>query len=62
MRSDTYGVPNETAAQERELFDWLAQGAGVLKTVSLVSPNGYRGLVTDCDVDQGQVRGLQDSW
>lgn len=46
------------AQQESDVFDWLAGNAGVQgKMVSLsVTKGGYRGLVANCDVEQGQVR------
>lgn len=43
--------------QEREVFEWLAENAGVKKSVSLgVTSEGLRGLVADCDIQQGQVQ------
>lgn len=43
--------------QESDVFDWLASKAGVEKMVSLgpVPGGGYRGLVTNSDVEEGQV-------
>lgn len=47
-------------SQESEVFDWLAENAGIRdKTVSLgVTAGGYRGLMADEDAQRGQV-GLQ---
>lgn len=44
--------------QESDVFDWLASNAGVDKIVSLgtVAGGGYRGLVMNSDVEEGQVR------
>lgn len=45
------------ATQESEVFDWLAANAGIrTKMVSLgVTSGGYRGLVANEDVEEGQV-------
>lgn len=43
--------------QESDVFDWLASNAGVDKIVSLgaAAGGGYRGLVVNSDVEEGQV-------
>lgn len=48
------------AQQESDVFNWLAGNAGIHgQTVSLrVTKGGYRGLVANYDVEQGQVRRL----
>lgn len=52
-------VQQSMATQECDVFDWLAKGAGVDKVVSLgMVEDEYRGLMTDCDVEEGQVRHL----
>lgn len=49
--------PKSRAAQECELFDWLAENSGVDKKVSLdaVQGTGRRGLVVQGDVEYGEV-------
>ncbi|CAN0326059.1 unnamed protein product [Ectocarpus sp. 13 AM-2016] len=46
-----------TASQESDIFEWLATNAGIRdKTVSLsVTAGGYRGLLADRDIAQGQA-------
>lgn len=48
---------NGAASQESEVFDWLAANAGIrTKAVSLgVTRGGYRGLMANEDVEEGQV-------
>lgn len=50
-------VTKSKEEQESDVFDWLASNAGVDKMVSLgaVPGGGYRGLVTNNDVEEGQV-------
>ncbi|CAN0534767.1 unnamed protein product [Ectocarpus sp. 12 AP-2014] len=46
-----------TVSQESDMFEWLAANAGIRdKAVSLsVTAGGYRGLLADRDIAQGQV-------
>lgn len=50
-------VKKSKEEQESDVFDWLASNAGVEKIVSLgtVTGGGYRGLVVNSDVEEGQV-------
>lgn len=58
-RSSDQAALRSKTDQEREVFDWLAENAGVKKSVSLgVTSGGFRGLVADCDIQQGQVQSL----
>lgn len=45
-------------SQESDMFEWLATNAGIRdKAVSLsVTAGGYRGLLADGDIAQGQAR------
>lgn len=50
-------VVSGAASQESEAFDWLASNAGIrAKSVSLgITSGGYRGLLANEDVQEGQV-------